>query len=100
MPQLQCHYALLEVDRDADQDAIRRQYRRLALQWHPDKNPDRVAEATERFRQIQAAYSVLSDPQERAWYDQHRESILRGGGHGGSYGGGDDEEYEIGTPGI
>lgn len=44
-----------------------------------DKNPDNVEEATAEFRLVQQAYEVLSDPQERAWYDKHREAILRGG---------------------
>lgn len=44
-----------------------------------DKNPDRVAEATREFAALQHAYSVLSDPHERAWYDGHREQILREG---------------------
>lgn len=45
-----------------------------------DKNPDRLEEAKEQFQLIQAAYDTLSDPQERAFYDRNRESILRGKG--------------------
>ena len=44
-----------------------------------DKNPDRAEECTREFHLIQQAYEVLIDPQERAWYDKHREAILRGG---------------------
>jgi hypothetical protein len=44
-----------------------------------DKNRDNPEEATKRFHLVQSAYAVLSDPQERAWYDNHREQILRGG---------------------
>ncbi|XP_019373818.1 PREDICTED: dnaJ homolog subfamily C member 21 [Gavialis gangeticus] len=58
---------------------MERNYRRLALRWHPDKNLDRAEEAAEQFKLIQAAYDVLSDPQERAWYDNHREALLKGG---------------------
>ena len=44
-----------------------------------DKNPDNAEETIEQFRLVQQAYEVLSDPQERAWYDKHREAILKGG---------------------
>jgi len=44
-----------------------------------DKNPDRAEECTREFHLIQQAYEVLIDPQERAWYDKHREAILKGG---------------------
>lgn len=44
-----------------------------------DKNPDKTEECTKRFLLIQQGYEVLSDPQERSWYDKHRDSILRGG---------------------
>ncbi|KAJ3217286.1 DnaJ sub C member 21 [Dinochytrium kinnereticum] len=52
--------------------------RSQALEHHPDKNPTRVEEATRIFTEIQAAYEILSDPQERSWYDSHKDSILRG----------------------
>jgi DnaJ homolog subfamily A member 5 len=50
----------------------------LALKYHPDKNHEDPQAAAEKFIEIQAAYEVLSDEQERAWYDAHREQILRG----------------------
>ncbi|EPS44174.1 hypothetical protein H072_1811 [Dactylellina haptotyla CBS 200.50] len=70
-------YTLLGVDRNADQDEIKKAYRRKALELHPDKNVNNVEAATKLFSEIQSAYEVLSDPQERAWYDSHREQILR-----------------------
>ena len=75
----QCYYEVLGVARDADENVIKKAYRKLALEWHPDKNMDRIDEATEKFRVISNAYQTLSDPKERSWYDTHRESILRGG---------------------
>jgi DnaJ family protein A protein 5 len=57
---------------------IKKAYRRKALELHPDRNLERVQYATERFAEVQTAYEVLSDPQERAWYDSHRESFLHG----------------------
>ncbi|NXX95639.1 DJC21 protein, partial [Centropus bengalensis] len=76
---MRCHYAVLGVRRDAADEELKRAYRRLALRWHPDKNLENVEEAAEQFKLIQAAYDVLSDPQERAWYDNHREALLKGG---------------------
>ncbi|KAI9005922.1 hypothetical protein BC832DRAFT_620814 [Gaertneriomyces semiglobifer] len=73
-----CYYELLGVERKATPDELKKAYRRKALELHPDKNPHRIEEATDLFSQIQEAYEVLSDDQERAWYDSHRESILRG----------------------
>ncbi|KAH9925541.1 uncharacterized protein B0H18DRAFT_876978 [Fomitopsis serialis] len=69
------YYALLEVDDNATADEIRRSFRRLALIHHPDKNPDNIDDATKRFATLQQAYEVLSDDQERAWYDSHRASL-------------------------
>ncbi|KAK9455879.1 hypothetical protein V1511DRAFT_498935 [Dipodascopsis uninucleata] len=71
-----CYYELLEISRDASAEEIRRAYRRHALLLHPDKNIDRIEEATQKFAQIQSAYEILSDPDERAWYDSHRDQIL------------------------
>lgn len=74
-----CCYEVLGVERDASDTEIKKSYRRLALKWHPDKNTDNSEESTRVFTEIQQAYEVLIDPQERAWYDKHREQIIRGG---------------------
>ncbi|XP_074064646.1 dnaJ homolog subfamily C member 21 [Macrotis lagotis] len=79
---MKCHYEALGVRRDASEEELKKAYRKLALKWHPDKNLDNAAEAAEQFKLIQAAYDVLSDPHERAWYDNHREALLKGGADG------------------
>ncbi|XP_015231826.1 PREDICTED: dnaJ homolog subfamily C member 21 isoform X1 [Cyprinodon variegatus] len=76
---MRCYYEVLGVKRDAGDDDLKKSYRKLALKWHPDKNLENAEEAAEQFKLIQAAYDVLSDPQERAWYDNHREALLKGG---------------------
>ncbi|CAE8710124.1 unnamed protein product, partial [Polarella glacialis] len=82
-----CYYELLGLlDRKCEPADIKSAYRKLALKLHPDKahiNGVSVEEATSKFQQVQEAYSVLSDIQERAWYDSHREQILRGDDEGG-----------------
>ncbi|XP_044265079.1 dnaJ homolog subfamily C member 21 [Tribolium madens] len=75
---MKCHYEILNVPRDADLAEIKTAYRKAALKWHPDKNLTDTENAKEQFQLVQQAYDVLSDPQERAWYDKHREQILRG----------------------
>jgi len=82
-------YELLEVERSADDKTIKSSFRRLAMRYHPDKNPG-DAEAEGRFKQINAAYAVLSDPQKRAAYDRYGHAALQqgGGGGGGGFGGG------------
>uniref|UniRef100_A0A8C4RLE6 DnaJ homolog subfamily C member 21 n=1 Tax=Erpetoichthys calabaricus TaxID=27687 RepID=A0A8C4RLE6_ERPCA len=81
---MKCHYEILGVKRDVTDEELKKAYRKLALKWHPDKNLDNAEEAAEQFKLIQAAYDVLSDPQEKAWYDNHREALLKGG-VGGEY---------------
>lgn len=73
-----CYYELLGVDRSAEDAEIRRAYKKKALELHPDRNFNDVENATTKFAEVQTAYEVLSDPQERAWYDSHRDAILRG----------------------
>ncbi len=63
---------------------IRKAYKKKALELHPDRNLDDTATATRKFAEVQTAYEVLSDPQERAWYDSHREAILHGDEDGSS----------------
>ena len=62
MPQL---YEILGVPTTADEDAIKKAFRKLALKWHPDKNPDNRAAAEEKFKAVAQAYDVLSDPLKR-----------------------------------
>ncbi|KAI5813815.1 putative DnaJ like protein subfamily C member 21 [Pyronema omphalodes] len=73
-----CYYELLSVERTATADEIKKAYRRKALELHPDRNYNDVERATKLFAEVQTAYEVLSDPQERSWYDSHRDAILRG----------------------
>jgi len=83
-PTRRCHYEVLGVARNAGNDELKKTYRQLALKMHPDKNRDMSpTKAKEAFQEIQQAYEVLSDVQERAWYDAHREAILQGGGVAG-----------------
>ena len=70
------YYDLLGVGRDADADTLKRAYRRLARQYHPDINKDPGAE--DKFKEIGRAYEVLSDPQTRGRYDQFGEAGLGG----------------------
>ncbi|OIW26784.1 DnaJ-domain-containing protein [Coniochaeta ligniaria NRRL 30616] len=73
-----CYYELLGIERQATDDEIRKAYRKKALELHPDRNLNDVENATEKFALVQTAYEILSDPQERAWYDSHRDAILSG----------------------
>ena len=81
-------YETLGVDRGADDDALKSAYRKLAMQYHPDRNPDdSVAEA--KFKELSEAYGVLSDGEKRAAYDQFGHAAFESGAPGGGgFGGG------------
>ncbi len=77
------YYATLNVERTASDDEIKKNYRRLAMQYHPDKN-NGSKEAEEKFKEITEAWDVLRDPQKRAAYDRYgEEGLRRGAGAGG-----------------
>jgi molecular chaperone DnaJ len=77
------YYEILGVSRSATPEEIKKAYRRLALQWHPDKNPDNKIEAEERFKEAAEAYSVLSDANKRSQYDRFGHAGVSGTGAGG-----------------
>src|SRR5215210_5919227 len=75
-------YAVLGVANTATDDEIKKSYRKLAMQFHPDRN-NGSREAEEKFKEITEAYDVLRDPNKRAAYDRYGEAGLRGGGGAG-----------------
>ena len=81
------YYEVLEVDKKASADEIKKAYRKKAIQYHPDKNPG-DKEAEEKFKEAAEAYEVLSNPEKRARYDQFGFAGVGGAaGNGGPYGG-------------
>jgi curved DNA-binding protein len=91
------YYKILGVDRKASEEMIKRAYRKLAMQFHPDRNPgDKKSE--EKFKEINEAYQVLSDPAKRSRYDQLGESYTHWQQHGAP-GGFNWDEWSTGMPG-
>lgn len=93
------YYELLEVSRDANGDEIKKSYRRLAMKYHPDRNPgDKEAES--KFKEINEAYEILKDDQKRAAYDRYGHQAFAGGmgGAGGNPFGG--FEFNFGSGGF
>lgn len=70
------YYEVLGLEKSASEAEIKSAYRKLALQWHPDKNQDKKAEAEAKFKEINEAYQVLSDTKKRATYDQFGHSAF------------------------
>ena len=94
------YYEILEVTRETEADGIKKSYRRLAIKYHPDKNPgDKTAE--EKFKELSEAYEILSTPEKRAAYDQYGHAAFdpraraRGGGGGGGGSGGFHDPFDI-----
>ena len=82
-----CYYEVLEVERTADETQLKSAFRKLAMKWHPDRNPgDKSCEV--RFKEINEAYEVLKDADKRAAYDRfgHAAFEHNGGGPGGGFG--------------
>ena len=76
------YYEVLGVSKGASEGEIKKAYRKLALKYHPDKNPDN-AEAEDKFKEAAEAYEVLSDPEKKSRYDQFGHAGMGGAGFGG-----------------
>src|ERR1051326_7236005 len=77
-----CYYEVLEVERTADDGVVKTAFRKLAMKWHPDKNPgDRECE--HRFKEINEAYDILKDGDRRAAYDRFGHAAFENGGGAG-----------------
>ncbi len=88
------YYEILGVSKSATEEDIKKAYRKLAIQYHPDKNPgDKAAE--EKFKEATEAYEVLKDPQTRARYDQFGHAGVGAGQGAGNYGGGFGQGFDI-----
>jgi len=77
MPKIKDFYKILGIEEGASADEIKKAYRKLALKYHPDRNPD-DAKAEERFKEIQEAYEVLSDAKKHKQYDRMRKNPFAG----------------------
>mmetsp|Transcript_66847 Transcript_66847/g.186807 ORF Transcript_66847/g.186807 Transcript_66847/m.186807 type:complete len:258 (-) Transcript_66847:356-1129(-) len=93
-----CYYEVLGVPRTASDDEVKKAYRKLALKWHPDKNPDNKEQAEQMFKKLSEAYQVLSDPEKRSMYDRGGRQAFNGGfssASGASPFGGMDDAFSI-----
>ena len=81
-------YEILGVSKNANNDEIKKSYRKLAMKYHPDRNKgDKAAE--KKFKEVSAAYDILKDPKKKSTYDQYGHEAFRQGGMGGAQGFGD-----------
>ncbi|MGM0640781.1 MAG: molecular chaperone DnaJ [Thermotogota bacterium] len=94
MPQKKDYYKTLEIDKSASQEEIRKAYRKMVKKWHPDRHQENKQAAEDKFKEVQEAYEVLSNPEKRKLYDRFG-FIPEGGGYqqrGGQPGGGGVED--------
>lgn len=90
------YYSTLGVEKTASADEIKKAYRKLAMQYHPDRNPDNP-EAEKQFKKVSEAYAILSDPEKRTKYDQYGSAAFEGGA--GGNGGFDFSNFDFGDLG-
>lgn len=79
-----CYYEILQIEKSADKGTIKKAYRKMAMQYHPDKNPG-DSKAEENFKAVNEAYQVLSDDEKRSIYDRYGKQGLEGHGQGGGF---------------
>lgn len=91
---MQDYYSILGVSKNATADELKSAYRKLALKWHPDRN--KTSEATEKFKTINQAYEVLSDPKKKSAYDQVGHEAFSRGGFGRASSGRGGQQYQSG----
>ncbi|XP_047149822.1 dnaJ homolog subfamily B member 6-like [Vigna umbellata] len=92
------YYDILQVDRDAKEEDLRKAYKRLAMKWHPDKNLTKKEESEAMFKQVSEAYEVLSDPQKRARFDNTLKPRVEPAADAGASGDGGPTRYQNPLP--